>query len=397
MENPISPIPADSQPAQNVKTPAEPVEKPSKVPVTINEKLLASPPHDGKILSQIPASKKYVELEFLSSLDNGKTFLATIDPDKEYPLWVKENDEWKPAGSRFGDILSYSYGNVKAAAQKEFERLRNQDSAEVQDSTHRLNAPTVESPEAEHLQKKAADLLDISQPLVDQEAFQEVFQALQQNEMPQAADMLHFFASHLDEVQEHYRSMQEEFRRIKPQIADIDKKLFTDSVCVSEAQSELNRGERFVQTTKNRLANQVMNTRDNMMSSKKSALISLAESIRVPETLEMLQDCMQRAEKSLDNVFYRLNDTRHAIHDVALGVKNIGRSLSGKELLTYKPWDMENGAIASMQRKIYAMERGLNHLQKQAKTLQDQMRPPKNKVRKQLNNNKKGRPTTINI
>ena len=200
LENPISPIPADSQPAQNVKTPAEPVEKPSKVPVTINEKLLASPPHDGKILSQIPASKKYVELEFLSSLDNGKTFLATIDPDKEYPLWVKENDEWKPAGSRFGDILSYSYGNVKAAAQKEFERLRNQDSAEVQDSTHRLNAPTVESPEAEHLQKKAADLLDISQPLVDQEAFQEVFQALQQNEMPQAADMLHFFASHLDEV-----------------------------------------------------------------------------------------------------------------------------------------------------------------------------------------------------
>ena len=361
LENPISPIPADSQPAQNVKTPAEPVEKPSKVPVTINEKLLASPPHDGKILSQIPASKKYVELEFLSSLDNGKTFLATIDPDKEYPLWVKENDEWKPAGSRFGDILSYSYGNVKAAAQKEFERLRNQDSAEVQDSTHRLNAPTVESPEAEHLQKKAADLLDISQPLVDQEAFQEVFQALQQNEMPQAADMLHFFASHLDEVQEHYR------------------------------------GERFVQTTKNRLANQVMNTRDNMMSSKKSALISLAESIRVPETLEMLQDCMQRAEKSLDNVFYRLNDTRHAIHDVALGVRNIGRSLSGKELLTYKPWDMENGAIASMQRKIYAMERGLNHLQKQTKTLQDQMRPPKNKVRKQLNNNKKGRPTTINI
>lgn len=397
LENPISPIHADSQPEQNVKTPAEPVEKPSKVPVTINEKLLASPPHDGKILSQIPASKKYVELEFLSSLENGKTFLATIDPDKEYPLWVKENDEWKPAGSRFGDILSYSYGNVKAAAQKEFERLRNQDSAEVQDSTHQLNAPTVESPEAEHLQKKAADLLDISQPLVDQEAFQEVFQALQQNEMPQAADMLHFLASHLDEVQEHYRSMQEEFRRIKPQIADIDKKLFTDSVCVSEAQSELDRGERFVQTTKNRLANQVMNTRDNMMSSKKSALISLAESIRVPETLEMLQNCMQRAEKSLDNVFYRLNDTRHAIHDAALGVKNIGRSLSGKELLTYKPWDMENGAIASIQRKIYAMERGLNHLQKQTKTLQDQMRPPRNKVRKQLSNTKKGRPTTINI
>lgn len=397
LKNPIDPIPADSKPAQNVEAPADPVKKPAKVPVTINEKLLASPPHAGKILSQIPASEKYVELDFLSSLDNGKTFLATIDPEKEYPLWIKESDEWKPAGSRFGDILSRSYGNVRSAARKEFDRLKNRTSAEVQDSTHRLNAPTVESPEAEHLQKKAADLLDISQPLVDQEAFQEVFQALQQNEMPQAADMLHFLASHLDEVQEHYRSMQEEFRRIKPQIGDIDKKLFTDSACVNEAQAELDRGERFVQTTKNRLANQVMNTRDNMMSSKKSALISLAESIRVPETLEMLQNCMQRAEKSLDNVFYRLNDTRHAIHDVALGVKNIGRSLSGKELLTYKPWDMENGAIASMQRKIYAMERGLNHLQKQAKTLQDQMRPPKNKVRKQLNNNKKGRPTTINI
>lgn len=401
LENQINSISADSQPVQDAEAPKDSTEKSSKIPVTINEKLLALQPHDGKILSQIPASEKYVELDLLSTIDNGKTFLASIDPDKEYPLFLKEDGEWKSAGSRPGNILSYSYGNVRTAAKKEFNRLMNQTS-HVSDTTHQIDDSMAsvsefenhpESPEAEHLQKSAADLLDLSHPLVDQEAFQEVFQALQQNAMPQAADMLQFLASHLDESQEHYRSMQNEFQQIKIKIAEIDKKLFTDQACVNEAQAELERGENFVRNTRNRLANLVMNARNSMVSHGKSALISLAESIRVPETLEALQNCMQRTEKSLNNVFYRLNDTRQAIHDVALGVKNIGRSLTGKELLTYKPWDVENGAIASMQRKIYAMERGLNYLQKQTKTLQGQMRPPKNKAKKP----KKERPTTINI
>ena len=42
---------------------------------------------------------------------------------------------------------------------------------------------TPESPEAEHQQAKMENLMDISLPLVDQEPFQEILQALLKNDM----------------------------------------------------------------------------------------------------------------------------------------------------------------------------------------------------------------------
>ena len=93
---------------------------------------------------------------------------------------------------------------------------------------------------------------------------------------------------------------------------------------------------------------------------------------------------MQHTQDSLDVLFQRLNDAKQAVQDVSNSVKNDGRALTGKELLEYVPWDPEKGKIASVQRKIYAMERTLGNLQERTNTLLSKMQRPEQKPEKQV-------------
>ena len=89
-------------------------------------------------------------------------------------------------------------------------------------------------------------------------------------------------------------------------------------------------------------------------------------------------------QDSLDVLIQRLNDAKQAVQDFSNSVKNVGRALTGKELLEYVPWDPEKGKIASVQRKIYAMERTLGNLQERTNTLLSKMQRPEQKPEKQV-------------
>lgn len=243
---------------------------------------------------------------------------------------------------------------------------------------------TPESPEAEHQQAKIEDLMDISLPFVDQEPFQEILQALLKNDMSQAANLLQYLGSHLDKLQEKHQKMQVEFRELKEQINSIDERFFNDSDSVDTVQNNLDQSEKLITLNKSRLANVVLQTKSKLKTAGKNALLSFAEKIHVPKALASLQKGMQHTQDSLDVLFQRLNDAKQAVQDVSNSVKNVGRALTGKELLEYVPWDPEKGKIASVQRKIYAMERTLGNLQERTNTLLSKMQRPEQKPEKQL-------------
>jgi hypothetical protein len=243
---------------------------------------------------------------------------------------------------------------------------------------------TPESPEAEHQQAKIEDLMDISLPFVDQEPFQEILQALLKNDMSQAANLLQYLGSHLDKLQEKHQKMQVEFRELKEQINSIDERFFNDSDSVDTVQNNLDQSEKLITLNKSRLANVVLQTKSKLKTAGKNALLSFAEKIHVPKALASLQKGMQHTQDSLDVLFQRLNDAKQAVQDVSNSVKNVGRALTGKELLEYVPWDPEKGKIASVQRKIYAMERTLGNLQERTNTLLSKMQRPEQKPEKQV-------------
>lgn len=243
---------------------------------------------------------------------------------------------------------------------------------------------TPESPEAEHQQAKMEDLMDISLPLVDQEPFQEILQALLKNDMSQAANLLQYLGSHLDKLQEEHQKMQVEFRELKEQVNSIDERFFNDSDSVDTVQNNLDQSEKLITLNKSRLANVVLQTKSKLKTAGKNALLSFAEKIHVPKALASLQKGMQHTQDSLDVLFRRLNDAKQAVQDVSNSVKNVGRALTGKELLEYVPWDPEKGKIASVQRKIYAMERTLGNLQERTNTLLSKMQRPEQKPEKQV-------------
>lgn len=243
---------------------------------------------------------------------------------------------------------------------------------------------TPESPEAEHQQAKIEDLMDISLPFVDQEPFQEILQALLKNDMSQAANLLQYLGSHLDKLQEKHQKMQVEFRELKEQINSIDERFFNDSDSVDTVQNNLDQSEKLITLNKSRLANVVLQTKSKLKTAGKNALLSFAEKIHVPKALASLQKGMQHTQDSLDVLFQRLNDAKQAVQDVSNSIKNVGRALTGKELLEYVPWDPEKGKIASVQRKIYAMERTLGNLQERTNTLLSKMQRPEQKPEKQV-------------
>lgn len=243
---------------------------------------------------------------------------------------------------------------------------------------------TPESPEAEHQQAKMENLMDISLPLVDQEPFQEILQALLKNDMSQAANLLQYLGSHLDKLQEEHQKMQVEFRELKEQVNSIDERFFNDSDSVDTVQNNLDQSEKLITLNKSRLANVVLQTKSKLKTAGKNALLSFAEKIHVPKALASLQKGMQHTQDSLDVLFQRLNDAKQAVQDVSNSVKNVGRALTGKELLEYVPWDPEKGKIASVQRKIYAMERTLGNLQERTNTLLSKMQRPEQKPEKQV-------------
>ena len=243
---------------------------------------------------------------------------------------------------------------------------------------------TPESPEAEHQQAKMENLMDISLPLVDQEPFQEILQALLKNDMSQAANLLQYLGSHLDKLQEEHQKMQVEFRELKEQVNSIDERFFNDSDSVDTVQNNLDQSEKLITLNKSRLANVVLQTKSKLKTAGKNALLSFAEKIHVPKALASLQKGMQHTQDSLDVLFQRLKDAKQAVQDVSNSVKNVGRALTGKELLEYVPWDPEKGKIASVQRKIYAMERTLGNLQERTNTLLSKMQRPEQKPEKQV-------------
>ena len=202
--------------------------------------------------------------------------------------------------------------------------------------------------------------------------------------MSQAANLLQYLGSHLDKLQEEHQKMQVEFRELKEQVNSIDERFFNDSDSVDTVQNNLDQSEKLITLNKSRLANVVLQTKSKLKTAGKNALLSFAEKIHVPKALASLQKGMQHTQDSLDVLFQRLNDAKQAVQDVSNSVKNVGRALTGKELLEYVPWDPEKGKIASVQRKIYAMERTLGNLQERTNTLLSKMQRPEQKPEKQV-------------
>lgn len=128
---------------------------------------------------------------------------------------------------------------------------------------------TPESPEAEHQQAKMENLMDISLPLVDQEPFQEILQALLKNDMSQAANLLQYLGSHLDKLQEEHQKMQVEFRELKEQVNSIDERFFNDSDSVDTVQNNLDQSEKLITLNKSRLANVVLQTKSKLKTAGK--------------------------------------------------------------------------------------------------------------------------------
>lgn len=121
----------------------------SETPVTFPAQFLYSNQLDTQVIARIPGTQKYVQLDFVSTLHEGKTILAAIDPQKEYTILKTEKlqqlihggitidpqkeytvltdteNGLKATEKVTGDELLTYYAKVRPDAQKQFDRIVN--------------------------------------------------------------------------------------------------------------------------------------------------------------------------------------------------------------------------------------------------------------------------------
>ena len=121
----------------------------SETPVTFPAQFLYSNQLDTQVIARIPGTQKYVQLDFVSTLHEGKTILASIDPQKEYTILKTEKlqqlihggitidpqkeytvltdteNGLKATEKVTGDELLTYYAKVRPDAQKQFDRIVN--------------------------------------------------------------------------------------------------------------------------------------------------------------------------------------------------------------------------------------------------------------------------------
>lgn len=121
----------------------------AETPVTFPAQFLYSDQLDTQVIARIPGTQKYVQLDFVSTLHEGKTILAAIDPQKEYTILKTEKlqqlihggitidpqkeytvltdteNGLKATEKVTGDELLTYYAKVRPDAQKQFDRIVN--------------------------------------------------------------------------------------------------------------------------------------------------------------------------------------------------------------------------------------------------------------------------------
>lgn len=97
----------------------------AETPVTFPAQFLYSDQLNTQVIARIPGTQKYVQLDFVSTLHEGKTILAAIDPQKEYTVLTDTENGLKATEKVTGDELLTYYAKVRPDAQKQFDRIVN--------------------------------------------------------------------------------------------------------------------------------------------------------------------------------------------------------------------------------------------------------------------------------
>lgn len=160
----------------------------------------------------------------------------------------------------------------------------------------------------------------------------ELLSVLEQNGLHKEQDEVKSLATYIDEMEGQLSAMNEELMQMHREIStirDSSLKVRCEKL-ISSAEKQLRQAATAIRTVKHNCLCMARNAVDTFKANGKAALRRAAFAMKIPSTLALLQDMLERQAASAQKTAERLGDIQAELQEAGTHIQRAGRTLLGR-------------------------------------------------------------------
>ncbi|MEG2330562.1 DUF6674 family protein [Anaerorhabdus sp.] len=193
------------------------------------------------------------------------------------------------------------------------------------------------------------------QTLLEQNNMKKFLQLLEENGMKEQKQEVEFLAGYIDQMDFQFTNVLDELKNVRQELNVIQDK--TLRATALRAVDKVTNKVEVAKGTLVKLKEHVISTVDkaviNFKEHGKSALVTAMKSLNVKGMLESIHGTLQHVIKSADHEIDNLTKLGNEIHAVNFHMKNIGKTIMGKDTQEPTSRRSDSGLLSKVQESLF--------------------------------------------
>lgn len=200
--------------------------------------------------------------------------------------------------------------------------------------------------------------------LKEYESIKEFIEMLEYQGMTNEKKQLEFIVDYVDTTEKQLDAVLRELENVRTELGTIQQKTIKATAirAVDNVASKVNLAKNNIVKTKKFIKNTVEKGIEEFKSKGKSALVSAMTVLNAKGILQNCQYCFNRIQQSADQSINTLTRLGNEIHQMNGHFRNIGRIIIGKNPVTIKKRNHDNGIISLAQKGLFKIMETMDSL-----------------------------------
>ena len=203
----------------------------------------------------------------------------------------------------------------------------------------------------------------------------ELLSVLEQNGLHKEQDEVKCLAAYIDEMEGQLSAMNEELMQMHREIStirDSSLKVRCEKL-ISGAEKQLWQAVTAIRTVKHNFLCMARNAVDTFKANGKVALRRTVFSMKIPSTLALLQDMLERQAANAKKAAERLGDIQAELQEAGTHIQRAGRTLLGRPELENAEYEQSRGLLGKAQTVMGRMRDSLSSMAARTAQLVDRL------------------------
>lgn len=203
----------------------------------------------------------------------------------------------------------------------------------------------------------------------------ELLSVLEQNGLHKEQDEVKCLAAYIDEMEGQLSTMNEELMQMHREIStirDSSLKVRCEKL-ISGAEKQLWQAATAIRTVKHNFLCMARNAVDTFKVKGKVALRRTVFSMKIPSTLALLQDMLERQAASAKKAAERLGEIQTELQEAGTHIQRAGRTLLGRPELENAEYEQSRGLLGKAQTFMGRMRDSLSSMAARTAQLVDRL------------------------